>query len=105
MAKIQDNSKAILAEADRLIRQKLELAGLLVERTAKLPGYCPVKTGTSRRSITHIVAPDGRSVKIGSNVEYFPHHEMGTVNMPAHASLRRALMFNRKPIGRLFSSG
>jgi len=104
MSKIQDNTNEILAEVDRLIRKKLELAALLVEGTAKEPGYCPRATGTSARSITHEMSPDGRSVKIGSNVEYFPYHEMGTVNMPAHASLRRALMFNRKPIKRLFST-
>jgi len=51
MAKIKDNSKAIIAESDRLIKQKLEIAALMVESTAKLPGYCPVLTGTARRSI------------------------------------------------------
>jgi len=105
MAKIQDNTNKILAEVDRLIRKKLELAALLVEGTAKQPGYCPRRTGTSVRSITHEISPDGKTAKVGSNVEYFPYHEMGTVNMVAHASLRRALMFNRKSIRRLFSTG
>ena len=104
MAKIRDNTNAVLSESDRLIRKKLGIAALLVERTAKMPGYCPRKTGTSARSITHEIAPDGKSAKVGSNVEYFPYHEMGTVNMPAHASLRRALETNMKKIKRLFGA-
>ena len=100
----QDNTDKVLNEVDKLIRQKLELAALMVEGTAKLPGYCPRKTGTSARSITHEMAPDGKSVKVGSNVEYFPYHEMGTVKMRAHASLRRALVDNKKRIERLFEA-
>ena len=101
---IKDNTKDVRAEADRLIKQKLGIAALLVERTAKLPGYCPRKTGTSARSITHKMAPDGKSVKVGSNVEYFPYHEMGTKFMPAHASLRRALETNWSKIKRIFGA-
>jgi HK97 gp10 family phage protein len=101
---IKDNTNAVLAEANRLIKKKLLIASLLVERTAKMPGYCPRKTGTSARSITHEMAPDGKSVKVGSNVEYFPYHEMGTSKMPAHASLRRSLETNMKKIKRLFGA-
>lgn len=104
MSKIKDNTNAVLAEADRLIKQKLKIAALLVERTAKIPGYCPRKTGTSARSITHEMSLDGKSVKVGSNVEYFPYHEMGTSKMPAHASLRRALETNWSKIKRLFGA-
>jgi len=102
MAKIEDNTDGILAEADRLIRRNLHLAALMIEGTAKQPGFCPRDTGTSARSITHEMAPDGRSIDVGSNVEYFPYHEMGTVKMPAHASLRRALAANQKQIEGLF---
>lgn len=101
---IKDNTNAVLAETDRLVRKKLMLAALLVERTAKQAGYCPRKTGTSARSITHEMAVDGKSVKVGSNVEYFPYHEMGTSKMPAHASLRRALETNMRKIKKLFGS-
>lgn len=91
MSRIKDNTNDILAEVKRLTIEKLTLSAVKVERTAKQPGYCPRKTGTSARSITHEVEPDGTSAKIGSNVDYFPYHEMGTRNMVAHASLRRAL--------------
>lgn len=104
MVKIKDNTNAILKESDRLIKQKLDLAALLVERTAKETGYCPVDTGTARRSITHEIAPDGKSVKVGSNIEYFPHIEMGTKKMAAHAPLRRSLETNWNKIKRLFGA-
>ena len=51
MAKIKDNTKDILNESDRLISKRLGMACLLVERTTKEKGYCPVKWGTARRSI------------------------------------------------------
>jgi hypothetical protein len=47
--KIKDNTKAILKESDRLIKERLGKACLLVERSAK--EECPVLTGTARRSI------------------------------------------------------
>ena len=101
---IKDNTNAVLAEAERLAKEKLLTAALLVERTAKMPGYCPVKTGTAKRSITHEMAPDGKSVKVGSNIEYFPFIEMGTRFMQAFAPLRRALETNMNKIKRLFGA-
>lgn len=99
---IKDNTNAVLAEADRLIKEKVMISLLLVERTAKMPGFCPRDTGTSARSITHDIAPDGKSGRVGSNVKYFPYHELGTKFQVAHASLRRALETNWKRIKRLF---
>ena len=101
---IKDNSNAVRAEANRLIKAKLKVAATLVERTAKLPGYCPVKTGHARRTITHKMMPDGKSVKVGSNVDYFPYIEMGTRFMNAYAPLRRALETNMGRIKRLFGA-
>lgn len=99
---IKDNTKAVLAEAKRLAKAKLTLAALKVERTAK--ENCPVKTGTARRSITHEIASDGKSAKVGSNVEYFPHIERGTRFMSARAPLRRALETCMPWIKRLFGA-
>jgi HK97 gp10 family phage protein len=101
-AKITDNTKAVLSEADDLIRQKLQMAALSIERTAKQPGYCPVKTGTARRSIYRQV--EERRAVVGSNVEYFPHIEMGTSKMEARAPLRRALEANMPEIKRTFGA-
>ena len=86
---IKDNTNAVLAEANRLIKEKLKIIALKVERKAKQ--LCPVKTGTLRRSITHNIAPDGKSAKVGSNVGYAPYVEMGTSKMTAYAFLRGAL--------------
>jgi len=102
MAKIRDNTKNIISEVDKLIRQRLTDSAILVERTAKLPGYCPRKTGTSARSITRFI--EKRRALVGSNVEYFPYHELGTSKMPAHASLRRALETNWGKIKRIFGA-
>lgn len=102
MAKIKNNTRAVLNETDRLIKQKLETAALLVERTAKTIGYCPVDTGTARRSITRIIKR--RRALIGSNVEYFPFIEIGTRRMVAQAPLRRSLETNWNKIKRIFGA-
>ena len=101
---IKDNTDDILNESDKLIKQMLERASLLIERTAKKPDYCPVLTGTARRSITHVIALDGRTAYVGSSVEYFPYIELGTVKMAARFPLTRALRASRKRIGRIFSA-
>jgi len=101
---IKDNTDGILDEANRLIRQKLELAALVVERQAKKPGFCPVKTGTARRSITHVMTLDGRTAYVGSNIEYFPYIEVGTFKMAARFPLTRALRASRQRIRRIFNA-
>lgn len=99
-AKIKDNTQAILKESDRLIKEKLTLSALLVERTAKQE--CPVKTGTARRSITHKVGK--RRAVVGSNVSYFKWIEMGTRKMSAFAPLRRSLETNMRKIRQIFGA-
>ncbi len=131
MAKIEDHTEDVLREVDRQISKKLRTAALMVERTAKLPGYCPVLTGTARRSIlsnwygakgsrsfswpadpkkgikagrTEIESQNEKQAIIGSNVEYFPRIELGTKKMAAKSPLRRALEANMDKIRRLFNS-
>lgn len=128
---IKDNTKMVLTEADRLIKEKLKLSALLVERTAKGIDYCPVKTGTAARSIisnwygatgarsiswnaipekgvkagkTSIPAQTVKRALIGSNVEYFPFIELGTSKMAARAPLRRALETCKNQIKRIFGA-
>jgi HK97 gp10 family phage protein len=100
MAKITDNTDKVLSEEDRLVKQNLTKAALRVERTAKTKGYCPVKTGTARRSITRQI--ERRRAIVGSNVSYFPYIELGTSKMAAHAPLRRALVDNMDAIRKDF---
>ena len=100
MAKIEDNTDDILNEVDRLIKQKLELAALIVEHTAKQ--LCPVLTGTLRRSITRQI--EKREARVGSNVEYAPFVEIGTSKMTAQPYLRPALHSNMSKIKRIFNA-
>jgi len=100
MAKIKDNTKAVLSAKDRLIKEKLTTSALLVERSAK--EFCPVDTGTARRSITHRI--DKKKTYVGSNVEYFPYIELGTKKMAARSPLRRALEANWGKIRRIFGA-
>ena len=69
-----------------------EIIGMRAERYAKLD--CPVGTpestgivgyigGTLRNSITHYYERDEGAVYIGTNVEYAPYQELGTVKMQA----------------------
>lgn len=102
MAKMQDNSKAVFEEVKRLTKQKMTQAALIVERKAKQ--NCPVKTGTLKRSITHVVNEDGTKAVVGSNVEYCPHVELGTSKMSAQPFLRPALESSKSEIRTLFGA-
>ena len=96
---LRDHTDKILSEADKRIRARLQTAALLVERTAKQK--CPVRTGTLKRSITHVV--EKRTARVGTNVEYAPYVEMGTKHMSARPYLRPALEANKARIKELFS--
>ncbi len=97
---IKDNTKGILSESDRLIRDKLTQSAILVERTAKQ--MCPVDTGTLKRSITRRI--ERRRALVGSNIEYAPYVEMGTSKMSARPYLRPALETNWGEIRRIFGA-
>lgn len=60
---------------------------------------CSVDTGRLRASITHKVEADGKiEGTVGSNVEYAPYQEFGTVKMPAHPYLFPALEGKKREI-------
>lgn len=69
------------------IETALEKVGLTAERYAKLA--CPVDTGRLRGSISH--THDKNTAYIGTNVEYAPYIEMGTVNTKAQPYLKPAI--------------
>jgi phage gpG-like protein len=60
----------------------------MVERVAKI--LCPVRTGTLKRSITHKFVGKN-DAQVGSNIEYAPHVELGTVKWSGKPFLRPAL--------------
>ncbi len=66
-----------------------EIIGGMAESYAKQ--LCPVDTGNLRNSITHSAEYEGHTVVIGSNVEYAPHVELGTVRMATRPYLRPAI--------------
>ena len=84
--KFTDNSAEILKAFEQATARGLEKIGLTAEGYAK--AKAPVDTGRLRNSISHEV--DEQDVYIGSNVEYAPYVEMGTVKMKARPFLKPA---------------
>jgi len=97
---INDNTRKLLAEIEKRSRENLLKAALIVERDAKK--NCPVKTGHLRRSITHVLSPNGKEAAVGSNVEYAKFVELGTRKMAARPFLRNALRSNLSKIRKIF---
>lgn len=65
-----DNTDKVAEEFVAACKRALEICGGKAETYAKI--NCPVRTGNLRNSITHDVAKDGKSVTIGTDVEYAP---------------------------------
>lgn len=69
--------------------------GLLIDLTTRVEGRAkdkvPVLTSNLRRSITHKFDGDWRWALVGTNVEYAPHVEFGTVHQEAQPYLVPAL--------------
>lgn len=65
----------------------LEEWGMVAEAYAS--DYCPVDTGRLRASITYDTDED--TMYVGTNVEYAPYVELGTVKMQAQPYLRPAI--------------
>ena len=51
----------------------------------------PVDTGNLRNSITHTVDEEEPAAYIGTNVEYAPYQELGTIHMEAQPFLKPAV--------------
>lgn len=83
---ISHKREVLAAEAQARARA-LEIIGGKAESYAKR--LCPVDTGRLRNSITHQQFDDHTEI-IGTNVEYAPFVELGTVKMGARPYLRPA---------------
>jgi len=88
----------IIDKINKANKQIMSKACLMVERDAKK--LCPVDTGRLRSSITHEI--EGLTGRVGTNVEYARHVELGTHKMAAQPYLRPALHQNEKAILALF---
>lgn len=83
-----DNRREVAEAIDKAVAAALEEMGLACEGYAKLA--CPVDTGRLRSSITHMTKPSDDAVYVGTNVEYGPCVELGTVHMAARPFLKPA---------------
>lgn len=83
-----DNRREVAEAIDKAVAAALEEMGLACEGYAKLA--CPVDTGRLRSSVTHMTKPSDGAVYVGTNVEYGPCVELGTVHMAARPFLKPA---------------
>ena len=86
---INDNSEEIANDIKSALLRGLETCGLVAEGYAKK--LAPVDTGNLRNSITHDVDDVEPAAYIGTNVEYAPYQELGTIHMKAHPFLKPAV--------------
>lgn len=84
-----DNTGLALSELTDACKRAMEICGGKAETYAKK--ICPVDTGRLRASITHQVAQDGRSVDVGTNVNYAPFVELGTYRQRAQPYIRPSI--------------
>ena len=84
-----DNSKEVSDNIKAALLRGLETCGLAAEGYAKK--LVPVDTGNLRNSVTHDVDDGEPAVYIGTNVEYAPYQELGTINMDANPFLKPAV--------------
>ena len=89
-----DNSKEIIEAIQQATVRAMEKCGLTAEGYAKK--LAPVDTGNLRNSITHEVDDGEPAVYIGTNVEYAPYQELGTINMTANPFLKPAVADHAK---------
>ena len=87
-----DNSKEALEAMQQAAVRALEKCGLTADGYAKK--LCPVDTGNLRNSITHTVDEEEPAAYIGTNVEYAPYQELGTIHMKAQPFLKPAVAAN-----------
>ena len=86
---VHDNSKEISENIKSALLRGMEKCGLTAEGYAKK--LAPVDTGNLRNSITHEVDEEEPAAYIGTNVEYAPYQELGTIHMKAQPFLKPAV--------------
>ena len=86
-----DHSAEIKSMKQEGVKRALEAIGIEAEKYAKLhleDAPRRIDTGRLRSSVSHVVSWD--SVYIGTNVEYAPYVEFGTVKMAPNHFLKNA---------------
>ena len=77
--------EAVAAQAEGNAKREITK---LVYDTPPSPNY--VRTGRLRNNIAHQYVPEEKAAYIGTNVEYGPYVELGTIKMAARPFLRNA---------------
>lgn len=86
---IRENNVAQVAAAlNSAIAKALTMIGQQAEGYAKM--MCPVDTSRLKNSITNQIDMQDNSVYIGTNVEYAPYVELGTIRQDPHPYLKPA---------------
>ena len=93
-----DNTEQIKHIVEQQVLVALEAVGLQAEGYTKenIVRMKAVDTGRLLNSITHGVDTSDSTAYVGTNVEYAPYVEYGTVRMPARPYLKNAVN-NHKP--------
>jgi len=86
-----NNMPQLAGNVNNALKTALTQAALRVQGSAK--DLCPVDTGNLKASISHEVGDD--EARVGTNVEYAPYVEMGTVKMAAQPYLYPGLHQNK----------
>lgn len=86
---VTDHSEKVMQGTNAAILRALEIIGGKAETYAK--EITPVRTGNLRNSITHTVEEEEKAAVIGTNVEYAPYVELGTVKQRPQPYLRPAI--------------
>ena len=100
--KFTDNSKEVSDNIKAALLRGLETCGLVAEGYAKK--LAPVDTGNLRNSITHEVDDGESAVYIGTNVEYAPYQELGTIHIKAQPFLKPAAADHANEFRKIFEN-
>ena len=84
----ENNAQQVEAAMDKAIAKALTMIGQNAEGYAKMK--CPTRTGRLKNSITNQIDMQNNSVYIGTNVEYAPYVELGTIRQDPHPYLKPA---------------
>lgn len=99
MAELKWYGDKVIKNVEQAVSVALEASALVVEGAAK--NLAPVDTGNLRNSITHEV--EKNEARVGTNVDYAPFIELGTVKMAAQPYLNPALDNNKNNIRKIFA--
>lgn len=102
---VEDHTEELFAEIREKMPAILESVGQAGENNAKfeITALGAIDTGNLRNSISH--TDDGNYAYIGTNVEYAPYVEMGTVKMQERPFLRNAVLNHQNEYKTLFEEG